>query len=330
MKPILSSLPPVLGATVLLAVLSLGASAGAATVKLVQFDGVVKPAPADARRLAGYFSPPYKSGPPPSVIGEMLIRNAPAKLRAGCAAAVDSWGAGAHGSSRVTVRILAMVNGTAWFAYRCASHEARFAGDYTEQLAGFNTARKQIEFLKLSTPDDRGDTLYHVGYSQTVKLHGAENSAAFQVFAVTAKLGDGESRTAGASPGQNRAERYGASENRFVIVANSAPASKVVLSLVTARHRPDAANRNVAAVGGASGEYHAALQYEHDLTGHLTAVVVYARGSTAGGQPRFTVTRFAWNRHKSRFAETAPEAGRKRHRPQQQQQQWVPLPPVRR
>jgi hypothetical protein len=330
MKPTMSRLPPgppLLGAIVLLAALSLAIAAGAAAVQFAQFDGVVKPAPADARRLGGYFSPPYKSGPPPSVIGEMLVRNAPAKLRAGCAATVAGWGAAARGSGRVTVRILAMVNGTAWFAYRCASHEPRFAGDYTEQLAAFNTTRKKIEFLKLSTADDRGDTLYHVGYSQTVKLHGAGNSAAFEVFAVTGNLGGGESRTAGAPSAQNRAEQYRETENRFVVVANSAPAAKVVLSLVTARHRPAGTNRKVAAGGEASGEYQAALQYEHDLAGHLTAIVAYARSSTASGPPRFTVTRFAWNRHKFRFTETAPEAGRKRHRPPAPQP-WEPLPPV--
>jgi hypothetical protein len=191
MMPTPSHLPVRLAATALFATLSLAASV-AATVNLAQSNRIVAPAPADARRLSTYFSPPYKSGPLPSAVEEILLRNAPADLRAGCAAMVDSWGGAARGSSRVTLRILSVAGGSAWVTYRCDSRLAQFDGNYSERLADFNSARGTIQFLDLKTNEDSAATLYHVGLAATLKLRGAENSASFVVFAISFNPAAGE------------------------------------------------------------------------------------------------------------------------------------------
>jgi hypothetical protein len=325
MKPSRRPLP--LAATAILAALYLAASAVAATVNLAQSDQAVAPAPADARRLATYFSPPYQAGPLPSAVEEILARSAPAELRAGCAAMVDSWGPAARGTSRLSVRILAVAGGSAWLAYRCDSRDSRlpqFEGNYSERLAVFNSARRIIQFLDLKASEDTTATLYHVGLAETLKLRGAENSAAFEVFAVGSSPADGgASRDAGDSSSQDRATQDGQAENRFVVIANSATAAKLVLALVTARKRTGARNGDTAGAGASdSDEYRAALHFDHDLTGHLTAIEAYYRAAPPGARSRFGVLRYAWNPATFTFAVAKPLA-----RPAHPQQP-VRLPPV--
>ncbi len=308
---------------VLVAALAPGARAVAATVNLAQSDQAVAPAPADARRLATYFSPPYQAGPLPSAVDEVLARSAPAELRAGCAAMVDSWGTAARGTSRVSLRILAVAGGSAWLAYRCDSRMAPFDNDYSERLAVFTAARGTIQFLNLKAIEDTGATLYHVGFAKTLRLRGAENSAAFEVFAVGSSPSAGSaSRNAeerlsqNGSASQDRSAADGQAENRFVVIANSATATKPVLALVTARKRPGAPNGDTAGADVSnSDEYRAALRFDHDLTGHLTAVVAYARNNPTGERSSFGVIRYAWNPATFTFAVAKPIPPPSVHRP---------------
>jgi hypothetical protein len=308
MKPTLSSRPLRLAATVILAALYLAASTVAATVNLAQSDQAVAPAPADARRLAAYFSPPYQAGPLP-VADEILARSAPAELRIGCAAMVDSWGRSARGSSRVSIRILAVAGGSAWIAYRCDSRIPQFEGNYSERLAAFNSARRLIEFLDLKANEDTAATLYHIGLATTLKLRGAENSAAFVVFAV------GSSPLQERSASRDSAAPQGQAENRYVVVANSATAARPVLVLVTARRRRgasvggDAAGTEpTGADSSNSDEYRAALRFDHDLSGHLTAIEAYYRAAPPGARSRFGVLRYVWNPARFTFAAAKPLA----------------------
>jgi hypothetical protein len=300
MKPRRPPLP--LAATALFAMLYLAAPAIAATVNFAQSDQTVAPAPADARRLATYFSPPYHTGPLPSAVEEMLWRSAPAELRAECAATVDSWNRATRGRSRVSVRILGVANGSAWLAYRCASGNADDArlpqseGNYTERVAVFNSARRTIQFLGLKAREDTAATLYHVGLAENVKLRGAENSATFVVFAISSNARDG-------SPsGEDRQ-----AENRFVVIANSATAAKLVLALVTARKGPGAGGGDAAdADASSSDEYRAALRLDHDLAGHLTAIDAYYREAPSGARSHFGRSRYVWNPATFRFAVAKP------------------------
>lgn len=259
--------------------LSITAPKVAAAANFSQSNQAVTPSPADAHRLAQSFTPPYPPGPMPPQVNQILLRSAPSDLRSACAAMVDSWGAFARGSSRITVRILGIADGNAWLAYRCDSRLPQFAGNYSERLAAFNASRGIIQFLDLAAPEDTRATLYHVGLATTLKLVQAENSAAFEVFAV--------------EPGPLAATAVRASENRYVIVANSPSATKVALSLVTARTRPGSISRDPAL--GDSSQYRAQPRFDHDIDGHLTFVTVYHRDSTLAATPHFGLTRYAWD-----------------------------------
>jgi len=289
--------PLLLLAVAMLVALSLAVPVAAATVNFAQSSEAIAPAPADARRLAAYFSPPYQAGPMPPAVEEILLRDASANLRAGCAATVDRFGAAARGSSRISLSILAVAGGSAWLAYRCDSRLPQFDGAYSERLAVFNSARRTIQFLDLKTSDDTADALYHVGLAETVKLRAAENSAAFEVFAM--------------SPSHDRAGPPRQAENRFVVIANSRTQARTALSVVTARHRPataiDAAPGVTPRVA-AGDVYRAGIRFDHDLTGNLTAVVAYYRDVHA----RSGVTRYEWIPAAFRFAVARP----------------IPLPPV--
>ncbi len=269
------------------------AASAAATASFGQSNQVVAPAPADARRLATYFSPPYQAGPMPLAVEEILLRDSPADLRAGCAATVDRFGPAARGSSRVAMRIMAVAGGSAWVTYRCSSRLAEFDGLYSERLAVFNSTRRVIQFLDLRTAEDTPDTLYHVGLSETVKMRGAENSASFELFAM--------------SPGHDRASPPRRTENRFVVIANSPTRAGTALSVVTGRQRPATATDDGSGAPPASA-YRAAIRFDHDLTGHLTAVVAYYRDAGA----RSSATRYVWIPAALRFAVARP----------------IPLPPI--
>ena len=122
----------------------------AASVNFPQSSQAVSPTPADSRKLDADFTPPFKPGPMPPPVSEILLRSAPAELTNACAAMVDSWGAAARGTARVTLRILAVANGNAWIAYRCDSRRPQFANSYSERLAAFNAARGTIQFIDLA------------------------------------------------------------------------------------------------------------------------------------------------------------------------------------
>lgn len=259
----------------------------AATVNLSQSNQAVTPSAAEARRLAAYFTPPYRPGPLPPAVDDILLRSAPVELHTACAAMVDSWGATARGSARISLRILAIAAGNAWLAYRCDSRLPRFENEYSERLAAFTAARGTLQFIDLAAPEDTRATLYHVGIANTLKLVGAENSAALVVFAVNSSPLDGAA---------NHAAHDRLSENRFVVIANSASATKIALALVTARVQPGASTREASHSATSNGEeYRAALRFGHDLAGHLTAVTAYHRDQPLGARPRFGVIRYAWN-----------------------------------
>jgi hypothetical protein len=281
--------------------LSIAAPTVATAANFAQSNQVVTPAPADAHRLAAYFTPPYAPGPMPPRVHEILLRSAPPDLPASCAAMVDGWGAAARGSSRVTARILGVADGNAWIAYRCDSRLPQFTYDYSERLAAFNSSRGAIQFLDLAAPQDPPATLYHVGFSTTLKLIGAEDSAAFEVFAV---------EPAPRNSATNHAAR--SSENRYAIVANSTSATRVALTLVTARSGPDAVDRDSAL--GDSSEYRATLRFDHDIEGHLTFINVYHRDSTVAAKPHFGLARYAWSEATLTFVSVKP----------------VPIKPIRR
>jgi hypothetical protein len=286
-------------ATAVLVLLCRAAPGVAATVNFAQSDQTVAPAPADAHTLASYFSPPYHSGPLPPAITAMLARGAPAEIHTGCAATVASWGRGARGASLVSVRILAAANGSVWLAYRCGSgnagadHMPQSEALYTERLALFNSARHTIQFFGLAASGDTSAALYHVGLAETMKLRGADNSAAFVVFAISSTL------QGGSTPARL--------ENRLVVIANSATTAKLALAVVTARNRPSARKNEVegdSAIDNA--EYRAALRFDHDPSGHLTAVNVYYREAPSGGLSHFGVARYVWYPATFRFATAAP------------------------
>jgi hypothetical protein len=264
-------------------------------VNLPQSNQVVAPAPTNARRLTNYFTPPYRPGPLPPEVNEMLLRSAPPELHRACTMMIDSWGADARGSSRVTVRIIAVAGGNAWVAYRCDSHLPQFANQYSERLATFSAKRSVIQFIDLAAPGDTPATLYHVALANMVKMLGAESSAAFEVFAVnSAPRGDH------ASGGHD-------AENRYVIVANSAEVTKIALSLVTRRVRPPA---NDQAVTG-NGDDHivqsqAGLRFGHDLAGHLTGVNVYHHDRSTGLESPYGLTHYEWNRASLTFEVAEP------------------------
>jgi len=322
--------------------------AASTTADFAQSDQIVTPAATDARRLASYFSPPYHSGPLPAEVDEMLARDVPADLRAGCAVTVDSWNPSlrdrlgensaartrsredaalrgrsgenlaAQSRARVTVRILGVANGSAWLAYRCDSgnsedaHRPQADGEYTERLALFNSARRTIQFVGLKAREDTATTLYHVGLAETVKLRGAENSATFVVFAFGSSAHNG-----------TRSTEDRQAEDRFVVIANSTSAAKLVLALVTARQRPDAGNGNAtdSNASSSSDEYRAQLRLDHDLAGHLTAVDVYYREAPPDARSHFGVNRYVWNPATLRFA-----VGKPLPAPQLRRQQPTRLP----
>jgi hypothetical protein len=309
---------------IVLAALAPGTRAVAATVNLAQSSQIVAPAPADARRLSTYFSPPYQAGPLPPAVEEILLRDAPADLRAQCATMVASWGATARGSSRISLRVLGVAGGSAWVAYRCDSRLPEYDGNYSERLAAFNSARGTIQFLDLKANEDTAATLYHVGLAATLKLHGAENSAAFVVFAVSFNPARGSPSHDAAEPSsqdgpaaQDHAASNGPAENRLVVIANSATITKPVLSMVTARKRPGA-RIGETANGNASDmdEYRAGLRYEHDLAGYLTAVSAFYRDAPPGARPRFGGVRYVWNPATLTFAPAKPVPPPAVHRPQ--------------
>jgi hypothetical protein len=251
---------------------------------------------ADSRRLIKYFTPPYRPGPLPPEVNEILLRNAPPELHRACAAMVDSWGAEARGSARVTSRILTVAGGNAWVAYRCDSRLPQYENQYSERLAAFSAKRGAIQFIDLTAPDDTIATLYHVALANTLKLLGAENSAAFEVFAVNSP------------PRDDDRNRDRVSENRYVIVANSAATTQIALSLVTRRVRPGA---NEHAVTGNADDDHnvqsqAGLRFGHDLAGHLIAVNVYHQDRSPGLESHYGVTHYDWNRAAQTFEIAAP------------------------
>lgn len=282
-----------------IAALSIARPVVAAFINLPQSNQAVAPSTADSRRLTKYFTPPYRPGPLPPEVNEILLRSAPPELHRACAAMVDSWGADARGSARVTMRILAVAGGNAWVAYRCDSYLPQFANQYSERLATFSAKRGALQFVDLTTPDDTRATLYHVALANTVKLLGAENSAAFEVFAVNSSPRDGDA---------NQATRDRIAENRYVIVANSAAATKIALSLVTRRVRPGANDH--AASGNANDDNNVAsqagLRFGHDLAGHLTAVNVYHHDRSPDAESRYGLTHYEWNRTTLTFAVAAP------------------------
>lgn len=275
----------------------------ATIVNFSQSDQTIALTPGDSRKLGGYFTPPYRTGPMAPQVNEILLRNAPGELRTACAAMVNSWGPRARGSERVTVRILALTNGSAWTTYRCDSRLPQFANVYSERLAAFSAARGTIQFIDLAAADDTRATLYHVGLAETLKLLGADNSASFEVFAVN---WNPLASTADASPGQfsGASKPRASSENRLVIVANSASATNIALTLVTARVRPGANNRETSAED--SAEYRAQARFDHDVAGHLTFVSVYHRDSPPGARPHFGLTRYAWDATTLTFVPAKP------------------------
>jgi hypothetical protein len=276
----------------------------ATIVNLTQSNQSVVLPSSDSRKLGSYFTPPYRSGPMPPQVNEILLRNAPSELRTACAAMVNSWGPRARGSERVTVRILALTKGSAWTTYRCDSRLPQFASVYSERLAAFSAARSTIQFIDLAAADDTRATLYHVGLAETLKLLGADNSASFEVFAVNSNPLAGAA--ANASPGQfsGASNPRVSSENRLVIVANSAAATKVALTLVTARVRPGANSRETSPSDGA--EYRAQARFDHDVAGHLTFVSVYHRDSPPGARPQFGLARYAWDATTLTFVPAKP------------------------
>jgi hypothetical protein len=294
MKLTLGRLPIRLATITLLAASYSVSIAFAAVVNLTQSDQVITPVPADARRLATYFSPPYHTGPIPPAIKEILLRNTPPEFRAGCAAMVDSLGNAARGSSRVSIRILAVAESSAWLGWRCDSRVGRFDSAYSEQLAIFSASRATIQFFDLKAPQDTGVTFYHVSFAETLKLRNAGGSAAFELFAV--------------GPGVPATGLSRKAENRFVVIADSATAAKMALALVTARERPGAPSGGTA--GGSTlnsdDEYRAAMRFEHDLTGNVTAINVFYRDQAVVPRPRFGNLRYVWNPAAFAFTEAAP------------------------
>jgi hypothetical protein len=281
--------------------------ATATIVNLSQSDRTIVMPPGDSHKLAGYFTPPYRPGPMPPQVNEILLRNAPSELRTACAAMVDSWGPRARGSERVTVRILALANGSAWTTYRCDSRLPQFANIYSERLAVFSAARGTIQFIDLAAAEDTRTTLYHVGLAETLKLLGADNSASFEVFAVNSNPLAGATNYS--SPGQLTGDSGSSkprvsSENRLVIVANSASATTIALTLVTARVGPGADSRETSP--GDSAEYRAQTRFDHDRAGHLTFVSVYHRDSPPGARPHFGLTRYTWDAATLTFVPAKP------------------------
>jgi hypothetical protein len=165
-------------------------------------------------------------------------------------------------------------------------------GTYTERLAVFNSARRTLQFLGLEARDDPAAMLYHIALAEMVKLNGAENSGTFIVFAI--------------SPNAHNAPRLmedRQAENRFVVIANSATATKRVLALVTARERPgDGPESDVSS----SDEYRAALRLKHDLAGHLIAIDAYYREAPSGRRSHFGVHRYVWDPATFSFAGGKP------------------------
>jgi hypothetical protein len=301
----------VLGVALSIAALLIARPAAAAFVNFSQSNEVVTPSSADSRRLSKYFTPPYRLGPLPPEVSEILLRSAGPQLDRACATMIDSWGANVRGSARVSLRILAVAGGNAWVAYRCDSRLPQYENEYSERLAIFSAKRGGLQFIDLAAADDTRATLYHVALANVLKLIGAENSAAFELFAVNSTPVDGKA---------NRSTRDWVSENRYVIVANSAAATKIALSLVTARVRPGANYR--AGSGGvddnAGFESRAGLRFGHDRAGHLMAVNVYHHdysgdyhrnnpGDRSDAESRYGVTHYDWNRATLTFEVTRPE-----------------------
>jgi hypothetical protein len=292
-----------MAATIVLAVMSATTLAPIANAfqGFAQSSQTVTMAPPEAHRLAGYFTPPFHPGPMPSVVSDILLRSASAELHDACAAMVDSWGGAARGSARVTMKILGVTAGNAWIAYRCDSRVPRFANDYSERLASFSASRGTIQFIDLVTPTDNAATFYHVSLASMVKLAGAENSAAFEVFAFNTNPLDTDANHAA----QNRT-----SENRFVVIANSPTTTKIALTLVTAREQPDRKNHRAGVEGlAANGEdYRAAIHFDHDLRGHLTAVNAYHHDRPSGARSSYGTSRYEWDEASLTFASAVPFA----------------------
>jgi hypothetical protein len=271
------------------------AQPAAAMVNLPQSNQVVAPSAADSRRLIKNFTPPYRPGPMPQEVDEILLRNAPPELHRACAAMVDSWGGEARGSSLVTVRIIAVAGGDAWVAYRCDSRLPPFANQYSERLATFSAQRGAIQFIDLAAPDDTRATLYHVALANMVKLLGAESSAAFEVFAVNSPP-----RGGGASRGHD-------AENRYVIVANTAATTQLALSLVTRRVRPTANDQALTGNGDDDNvQSQAGLRFGHDLAGHLTGVNVYHHDRSTDLESHYGLTHYEWDRASLTFEVAEP------------------------
>ncbi len=285
--------------TLSITALSIARPVAAELLNLPRSNQAVAPSTADSRRLSKYFTPPYRPGPLPPEVNEILLRSAGPELHRACAAMVDSWSANARGTARVTIRILTVAGGNAWVAYRCDSRLPQYDNEYSERLATFSAKRGAIQFIDLAAPDDTRATLYHVALANTVKLLGAENSAAFEVFAVNSAPHYGDA---------TQATRDRVAESRYVIIANSAAATKIALSLVTRRVRPG--TNDHAASGNANDDNNVAsqagLRFGHDLAGHLTAVNVYHHDRSPGIESHYGLTHYEWNRATLTFAVAAP------------------------
>ena len=181
-----------LGVALSIVALLIARPTAAAFVNFSQSNEVVTPSSADSRRLSKYFTPPYRLGPLPPEVSEILLRSAGPQLDRACATMIDSWGANVRGSARVSLRILAVAGGNAWVAYRCDSRLPQYENEYSERLAIFSAKRGGLQFIDLAAADDTRATLYHVALANVLKLIGAENSAAFELFAVNSTPVDGK------------------------------------------------------------------------------------------------------------------------------------------
>jgi hypothetical protein len=272
-KPYRHAFPAARIGVMIAAAIARGGVPSAESSAYPQTDTTVTLPPHDAHRLAGYFTPPYPSGPIPPAVASALEAGAPPQANRECAALASGWSSDAGRTAHVSVKVLGISGTGVWIAYRCASASPQLERYYSDRVAILTAGRKSIRFIGVGAPHDSPRTLYHAGFDKAIKLEGATAAAAFLIYA-NADAG----RIAGA-------------EDRYVLIADRAAGARAVLALTIERHAG-----GVGRMWGDEGDdYHATLRFDHTVAGNVTAVTAYFREVAAGGASRPGMARCRWN-----------------------------------
>jgi hypothetical protein len=247
--------------------------------------------PAQAQALRVYLGSRAEIRLLPLEIQRMLLAGAPRGFRADCDAVVNSWGAPAHDTAVLSVRVLGWTSpDELWLAYRCGSHLLDLRTYYSERLALFRPSSPAVRFLAL---DDRSigsvsnPVLYHLKFAEALKLMHAD-AASFLI--------DANSENP-CCPGPT-----GFAEERLVVIAGKPAEMRQVLSITTLRRL-----RGLEDSARESGSvYRAHLSFRRDARGLVNAILVYFHENLNGKLGRAGLLRYQWNPSREIFEGRMP------------------------